>query len=84
MSKKEKEDVKSSKDKNKKKIIAIISGIILIAIIIFLLWFFNRKFGVTFDLNNGTKEEIIQVKYQQTINEKDIKEKKELGESFIA
>lgn len=84
MSKKEKEDVKSSKDKNKKKIIAIISGIILIAIIIFLLWFFNRKFDVTFDLNNGTKEEIIQVKYQQTINEKDIKEKKELGESFIA
>ena len=84
MSKKEKEDVKSSKDKNKKKSIAIISGIILIAIIIFLLWFFNRKFNVTFDLNNGTKEEIIQVKYQQTINEKDIKEKKELGESFIA
>ena len=84
MSKKEKEDVKSSKDKNKKKIIAIISGIILIAIIVFLLWFFNRKFDVTFDLNNGTKEEIIQVKYQQTINEKDIKEKKELGESFIA
>lgn len=49
-----------------------------------MLWFFNRKFDVTFDLNNGTKEEIIQVKYQQTINEKDIKEKKELGESFIA
>ena len=36
-------------DKNKKKIIAIISGIILIAIIVFLLWFFNRKFDVTFD-----------------------------------
>lgn len=71
-------------DKNKKKIIAIISGIILIAIIIFLLWFFNRKFDVTFDLNNGTKEEIIKVKYHQTINEKDIKDQKELGESFIA
>lgn len=71
-------------DKNKKKIIAIVSGIILIAIIIFLLWFFNRKFDVTFDLNNGTKEEIIKVKYHQTINEKDIKEQKELGESFIA
>lgn len=84
MSKKEKEDVKSSKDKNKKKIIAIISGIILIAIIVFLLWFFNRKFDVTFDLNNGTKEEVIKVKYKKTINEKDIKEKKELGESFIA
>ena len=71
-------------DKNKKKIIAIISGIILIAIIIFLLWFFNRKFDVTFDLNNGTKEEIIKVKYLQTINEKDIKAQKDLGESFIA
>lgn len=71
-------------DKNKKKIIAIVSGIILIAIIIFLLWFFNRKFDVTFDLNNGTKEEIIKVKYHQTINEKDIKDQKELGESFIA
>lgn len=71
-------------DKNKKKIIAIISGIILIAIIVFLLWFFNRKFDVTFDLNNGTKEEIIKVKYHQTINEKDIKDQKELGESFIA
>ncbi len=71
-------------DKNKKKIIAIISGIILIAIIVFLLWFFNRKFDVTFDFNNGTKEEIIKVKYHQTINEKDIKDQKDLGESFIA
>ena len=71
-------------DKNKKKIIAIVSGIILIAIIIFLLWFFNRKFDVTFDLNNGTKEEIIKVKYHQTINKKDIKDQKDLGESFIA
>ena len=71
-------------DKNKKKIIAIITSIILIAIIVFLLWFFNRKFDVTFDLNNGTKEEIVKVKYHQTINKKDIKDQKELGESFIA
>ena len=71
-------------DKNKKKIIAIISSIILIAIIVFLLWFFNRKFDVTFDLNNGTKEEIVKVKYHQTINKKDVKDQKELGESFIA
>ena len=63
-------------DKNKKKIIAIISGIILIAIIVFLLWFFNRKFDVTFDLNNGTKDEIIKVKYHQTINKKISKIKK--------
>ena len=59
-------------DKNKKKIIAIISGIILIAIIVFLLWFFNRKFDITFDLNNGTKEEVIKVKYKKAINEKDL------------
>ena len=71
-------------DKNKKKIIAVIFGIILIAIIVFLLWFFNRKFDITFDLNNGTKEEIIKVKYKKTINEKDIKDEKDLGESFIA
>ena len=71
-------------DKNKKKIIAIISGIILIAIIVFLLWFFNRKFDVTFDLNNGTKEEIVKVKYHQTINKKDIKDREDLGELFIA
>lgn len=71
-------------DKNKKKIIAIISGIILIAIIVFLLWFFNRKLDVTFDLNNGTKDEIIKVKYHQTINKKDIKDQEDLGELFIA
>lgn len=71
-------------DKNKKKIIAIVFGILLIAIIIFLLWFFNRKFDVTFDFNNGAKEETIKVKYQQNINEKDIKTQKDLGESFIA
>ena len=71
-------------DKNKKKIIAIVFGILLIAIIIFLLWFFNRKFDVTFDFNNGAEEETIKVKYHQTINEKDINVQKDLGESFIA
>lgn len=71
-------------DKNKKKIIAIVFVILLIAIIIFLLWFFNRKFDITFDFNNGDKEETIKVKYQQTINEKDIKDQKDLGKSFIA
>ena len=71
-------------DKDKKKIITIIFGILLIIIIVFLLWFFNRKFDVTFDFNNGDKEETIKVKYHQTINEKDIKVQKDLGESFIA
>ena len=63
-------------DKNKKKIIAIISGVILIAIIVFLLWFFNRKFDITFDLNNGTKEEVIKVKYKKPLMKKISKMKK--------
>lgn len=78
-----KEDVKSSKNEKKKKIIGIIFGILLLSLIIFLLWFFNRKYNITFDLNNGANEEIIQVKYNHTIDVKDIKDEKELGESFI-
>ena len=72
-----------SKDKKKKIITLSIIGVILLAIIIFLLWFFNRKFDVSFDYNNGTKNEIVQVKYNKTINEKDIKNEDDLGESFI-
>ena len=84
MSKKEaKEVVDTSKEKNKKKIIAVVVGVILLAIILFLLWFFNRKFDVTFDLNNGTDNEVVQVKYNKVINEKDIKDKEDLGELFI-
>lgn len=78
-----KEDVKSSKKEKKKKIIGIIFDILSLSLIIFLLWFFNRKFDITFDLNNGANEEIIQVKYNHTIDVKDIKDEKELGESFI-
>lgn len=79
-----KEDVKSSTNKKKKIIIGSIIGVVLLLIIIFLLWFFNRKFDVTFDMNNGSKEEILQVKRNHTIDEKDIKTEKELGELFIA
>ena len=84
MSKTKKEDVKSSTNKKKKIIIGSIIGVVLLLIIIFLLWFFNRKFDVTFDMNNGSKEEIFQVKRNHTIDEKDIKTEKELGELFIA
>ena len=84
MSKIKKEDVKSSTNKKKKIIIGSIIGVVLLLIIIFLLWFFNRKFDVTFDMNNGSKEEILQVKRNHTIDEKDIKTEKELGELFIA
>lgn len=85
MSKKdEKKEVNTSEKKDKKKIILVVVGVILLAIILFLFWFFNRKFDVTFDLNNGTKNEIVQVKYNRVINEKDIKTKEDLGDSFIA
>ena len=84
MSKKENKEVENtSKEKNKKRTILIIAGIILLAIILFLLWFFNRKFDITFDLNNGTKNIVVKVKYNKLINEKDIKTKEELGDSFI-
>ncbi len=73
----------SKTDKKKKIIIASIVGVILLAVIIFLIWFFNRKFDVTFDYNNGTKNETIQVKYKKTISEKNIKDEDDLGESFI-
>ncbi len=73
----------SNEGKNKKIIIASIFGVLLLAIIIFLSWFFNRKFDISFDLNNGTKEKIVQVKYNKTINKTDIKDKTELGQSFI-
>ncbi len=85
MSKKdENKEVDTSKEKNKKKIILIVVGVILFAIILFLLWFFNRKFDVTFDLNNGTENEVVQVKYNNVLNEKDIKTKEDLGDLFIA
>lgn len=84
MSKKdEKTEVNTSKENKKKKIILVVVGIILLAIILFLLWFFNRKFDVTFDFNNGTKNEVVQVKYNKVLKEKDIKTKKDLGDSFI-
>ena len=85
MSKKDTEkEVNTSKEKNKKIIIFVVVGVILLGIILFLLWFFNRKFDVTFDLNNGTKNEVVQVKYNRVINEKDVKTKEDLGDSFIA
>lgn len=79
---KEKED-KTSTNNKKRNIILIVAGLLLLIIILFLLWFFNRKFEVTFDYNNGTKEEAVYVKYNKTINSKDVKTKEDLGEQFI-
>lgn len=89
MSKKEKranliEEKKETKNK-KKKLTLIISGAVLLVVIIgiFLFWFFNRKFEITFDLNNGAKEETVLVKYLNTINKDEVKTKEDLGEKFI-
>lgn len=79
---KEKEE-KTSKNNKKRNIILIVAGLLLLIVIFFLLWFFNRKFEVTFDYNNGTKEEVVHVKYNKTINSKDVKTKEDLGEQFI-
>ena len=79
---KEKED-KTSTNNKKRNIILIVAGLLLLIVILFLLWFFNRKFEVTFDYNNGTKEETVYVKYNKTINSKDVKSKEDLGEQFI-
>lgn len=79
---KEKEE-KTSKNNKKRNIILIVAGPLLLIVILFLLWFFNRKFEVTFDYNNGIKEEVVYVKYNKTINSKDVKTKEDLGEQFI-
>ena len=79
---KEKEE-KTSKNNKKRNIILIVAGLLLLIVILFLLWFFNRKFEVTFDYSNGTKEEVVYVKYNKTINSKDVKTKEDLGEQFI-
>ena len=77
-----KEATEQKNDKKKKTIIGIIIGI-LVLIIAFLLWFFLRRFPVTFDFNNGTEDEIVKVRYNQLIDEEDIKTKEDLGEKFI-
>ena len=81
--KSEEKEEKTSKNNKKRNIILIVAGLLLLMIILFLLWFFNRKFEVTFDYNNGTKEEVVYVKYNKTINSKDVKTKEDLGEQFI-
>ena len=59
---------------NKKiRIIAVIIGVILLLVVIFLSLFFNRKREVRFYLDNGANVGTIQVKYNKMINEEDIK-----------
>ena len=76
---KEKKEVKKT---NKNKIVIIISLIILLFAILFIYWYFNRKFDVVFEYNNGKTEEIL-VKYKNSISEKDVVGKEKLGEEFL-
>ena len=55
--KEKKKETKEKKKMSKKKkviiTISIIFGVILLAVIAFLIWWFNRKFDITFKYNNG-------------------------------
>ena len=81
--KKNNKEVDTSKNNKKRNIILVVVGLILLGIIIFLLWFFNRKFEVTFDYNNGTTNEVLYVKYNKNIDDDSVKTKEELGDKFI-
>ena len=83
--KKEAVNIRENKVEKNKKTGLIIGSIALIFLIgaTILCWRFNRKFEVTFDYNNGTKENIVLVRYKKLIKNEDIKNKDDLGESFI-
>lgn len=80
---KKSKEVKTSKNNKIRNIILIVLGLLLLVVSLFLLWFFNRKFEVIFDYNNGTKNETILVKYNKYIDNKNVKTKEDLGEQFI-
>lgn len=66
---------------NKKiRIIAVIVGVFLLLVVIFLSLFFNRKREVRFYLDNGANVGTVQVKYNKMINEEDIKGKDVLAD----
>ena len=73
----------SKNDKKRRIIIEIIGGFILLAIIIFLVFFLNRKYEVSFYLNNGSDVQVVYVKHNKIINSSNIKSKEDLGESFV-
>ena len=69
---------------NKKiRIIAVIIGVILLLVVIFLSLFFNRKREVRFYLDNGANVGIVNVKYTKMITDEDIKGNDVIWESFI-
>ena len=73
----------SKNDKKRRIIIEIIGGFILLAIIIFLVFFLNRKYEVSFYLDNGSDAQVVYVKHNKIINSSNIKSKEDLGESFV-
>ena len=73
----------SKNDKKRRIIIEIIGGIILLAIIIFLVFFLNRKYEVSFYLDNGSDTQVVYVKHNKILNSNNIKGKEDLGESFV-
>ena len=75
--------MENNKNKKLKIIVLALLLLIIIGAISFCIWFFNRKFEITFDLNNGTKNDVVLVKYNKTIDDEDIKGKDKLGEKFI-
>ena len=73
----------SKNDKKRRIIIEIIGGFILLAIIIFLVFFLNRKYEVSFYLDNGSDAQVVYVKHNKILNSNNIKGKEDLGESFV-
>ena len=73
----------SKNDKKRRIIFEIIGGFILLAIIIFLVFFLNRKYEVSFYLDNGSDVQVVYVKHNKIIDSNNIKGKEDLGESFV-
>ena len=66
--------MEKKKEKKWLKRILIILGIILVLVAAFLIWWFNRKFDVTFKYNNGDEDYVVKVKYLHKIDPDDVKE----------
>ena len=73
----------SKNDKKRRIILEIMGGFILLAIIIFSVFFLNRKYEVSFYLDNGSDVQVVYVKHNKIINSSNIKGKEDLGESFV-
>ena len=73
----------SKNDKKRRIIFEIMGGFILLAIIIFLVFFLNRKYEVSFYLDNGSDVQVVYVKHNKILNSSNIKGKEDLGESFV-